>query len=186
MNFNRDGSVRNPKCWHWRLALSFGCGFILLGTTASRALSTAVYFSPNGGAANALIREIGAAKIEILVQAYSFTSIPIADALIRSKNSGVNVMVILDKRTIKERYSCVPILQKAHIPIYVDYLVSIAHSKDMILDDKDVVTGSFNFTESAEKRNEENLLIIQDDVPLALTYADNFRVRLKLSRCLSN
>jgi phosphatidylserine/phosphatidylglycerophosphate/cardiolipin synthase-like enzyme len=186
MNFNRDKSARTPKSWHRQLAFTFGCGFFLLGMTASRALSTSVYFSPNGGAANALIREISAAKTEILVQAYSFTSIPIADALIRSKNSGVNVIVILDKRTIKERYSCVPILQKAHIPIYVDYLVSIAHSKDMIVDNKDVVTGSFNFTESAEKRNEENLLIIQDDVPLALKYADNFRIRLRLSRSLSN
>jgi phosphatidylserine/phosphatidylglycerophosphate/cardiolipin synthase-like enzyme len=50
---------------------------------------TQVYFSPNGGASQAIIKEINDAKSEILVQAYSFTSAPIAKALVDTHKRGL-------------------------------------------------------------------------------------------------
>lgn len=57
------------------------------------------YFSPNGGATEAIVDELDAAKQHIMVQAYSFTSKPIAKALNQAHKRGVKVEVILDNCT---------------------------------------------------------------------------------------
>jgi phosphatidylserine/phosphatidylglycerophosphate/cardiolipin synthase-like enzyme len=56
-----------------------------------------VYFSPKGGCTEAVVKELNAAKTSVLVQAYSFTSAPIAKALLDAHKRGVKVEVILDK-----------------------------------------------------------------------------------------
>ena len=56
-----------------------------------------VYFSPKGGCTEAVVRELGKAKTNVLVQAYSFTSAPIAKALVDAHKRGVIVQVILEK-----------------------------------------------------------------------------------------
>ena len=56
----------------------------------------AVYFSPSGGVTDAVVREINAAKQQLLVQAYSFTSAPIAKALIDAHKRGVTVLAVFD------------------------------------------------------------------------------------------
>ena len=56
-----------------------------------------VYFSPRPGATEAVVHELGNAKKDILVQAYSFTSTPIAKALVDAHKRGVKVAVVLDK-----------------------------------------------------------------------------------------
>ena len=66
----------------------------------------------------------------------------------------------------------------------VDYKVSIAHNKVMILDLENVVTGSFNFTKGAQKRNAENVIVIHD-AGLAQKYYDNWNARQKVSRGFS-
>ena len=57
----------------------------------------AVYFSPNGGATDAVVREIKAAKTQIVMQAYSFTSAPIAKALVDAHTRGVKILSVIDK-----------------------------------------------------------------------------------------
>ena len=64
-----------------------------------------VFFSPKGGCTEAVVKEINAAKTTILVQAYSFTSTPIAKALVDAHKRGVKVEVILDKSQRTEKYS---------------------------------------------------------------------------------
>ncbi len=64
-----------------------------------------VYFSPNGGCTSAVVRELNAAKSKVLVQAYSFTSAPIAKALLNAKKRGVKVEVILDKSERGQKYT---------------------------------------------------------------------------------
>jgi phosphatidylserine/phosphatidylglycerophosphate/cardiolipin synthase-like enzyme len=63
-----------------------------------------VYFSPKGGCQDAIVREINAAQTVIHVQAYSFTSAPIAKALIEAKKRGVQVDVVIDQERITEKY----------------------------------------------------------------------------------
>ena len=130
-----------------------------------------------------LTNAIAKAKDNIIVQAYSFTSAPIVKALIDAHERGVKIVALVDKSNITSKYSVVRTLTNAKIPVYVDYKPVIAHNKVMIIDGKEVVTGSFNFTRSAQVRNVENLLIV-DDANLASQYKANFNSRLAESQSL--
>src|SRR4051812_37993820 len=66
---------------------------------------TEVYFSPGDKPTEAVVRELNAAKSNVLVQAYSFTSAPIAKAVVDAHRRGVKVMVVLDKSQKSEKYS---------------------------------------------------------------------------------
>jgi len=133
-----------------------------------------VYFSPNDGATEAIVREIDRARSEILVQAYSFTSAPIAKALLRAHRRGVKVQAILDKSQKTQKYSSASFLTNSGIPTYIDDKHAIAHNKIIIIDRAVVITGSFNFTKAAEEKNAENLLIIRSK-ELAKPYLENWQ-----------
>ena len=132
-----------------------------------------VHFSPKGGCTQAVVKEIDNAANSILVQAYSFTSTPIAKALVDAHKRGVHVEVILDSSQRTEKYSSADFVQHAEIPTYIDSEHAIAHNKVMVIDGQTVITGSFNFTSSAEDRNAENLLVIRSP-ELAATYTANW------------
>ena len=109
-----------------------------------------VYFSPNGGCTEAITREIAKSKSEILVHAYSFSSAPIAKALIDARKRGVRVKAILDKSQRSGQYSSATFLANSTIPTFIDASHPIAHNKIIIIDKGTVITGSFNFTRAAE------------------------------------
>ena len=140
-----------------------------------------VYFSPNGGATDAIVRTIGGAKKGILVQAYSFTSQPIARALLNATKRGVGVKIILDKSQVTQKYSSADFFKNVGMVPLIDHKHTIAHNKVMIIDGTTVITGSFNFTKAAEQRNAENLLIIRD-AKLAAVYAKNWELHRKHSK----
>ena len=136
-------------------------------------ISGEVYFSPDGGCTEAIVNEIRHAKSEIYVQAYSFTSAPIAKALVDAHKRGIKVEVILDKSQKRERYTEATFLTNAGIPTYIDSVHAIAHNKIMVIDKEFVITGSFNFTKAAEEKNAENLLILKSK-ELASQYLMNW------------
>lgn len=121
-----------------------------------------VYFSPKGGATEAVVRALDAAKQTVFVQAYSFTSKEIAKALLNAHKRGVVVHVILDKSILGDHYSEADFLVHSGISVLIDANHQIAHNKIMIIDGETVITGSFNFTRQAEEHNAENLLVIHD------------------------
>ena len=137
------------------------------------AVSTAVVrFSPRGGCTDMVVSELDRASHEVLVQAYSFTSDPIGAALIRAKSRGVAVQVILD-RSQRDGVGSETRKLAAVLPVFIDAQHSIAHNKVMILDGTTVITGSFNFTNQAEARNAENLIVLRSQA-LARSYRDNW------------
>jgi phosphatidylserine/phosphatidylglycerophosphate/cardiolipin synthase-like enzyme len=140
-----------------------------------------LYFSPNGNCTQAIVKEIDSAKKEVLVQAYSFTSVTIAQALLNAKKRGVNVRAILDKSQTSTQYSMATFLYNQGIPVYIDSVHAIAHDKIMIIDRKLVITGSFNFTKAAEEKNAENVLIIRS-TKLAQLYITNWNKHLAHSQ----
>jgi phosphatidylserine/phosphatidylglycerophosphate/cardiolipin synthase-like enzyme len=131
------------------------------------------YFSPKGGVTDAVVREIDAAEQTIFVQAYSFTSAKIAEALVNAHRRGVVVHVILDRSNVGEKYSYADFLAHSGVPVLIDARHEIAHNKIMILDGQVVITGSFNFTKQAETSNAENLLVIRDR-QIAERYLENW------------
>jgi phosphatidylserine/phosphatidylglycerophosphate/cardiolipin synthase-like enzyme len=132
-----------------------------------------VYFSPQGGTTTAVVNELDNAKQEILVQAYSFTSAPLAKALLNAHKRGVHVEVVLDRSQRSQKYSSADFMAHAGIPTYIDSAHAIAHNKIMIIDRSTLITGSYNFTKAAEENNAENLLIIKGNKPLVDRYIRN-------------
>ncbi len=137
-----------------------------------------VYFSPKGGCTEACVHEIESARQTILVQAYSFTSAPIAKALQEAHARGVKVTIVLDKSQRSEQYTEADFVLHAGIPTYIDDKHAIAHNKIMLIDGRTIITGSFNFTSSAEKSNAENMLVMHDMPQLFTAYQENFQHHL--------
>jgi phosphatidylserine/phosphatidylglycerophosphate/cardiolipin synthase-like enzyme len=159
------------------ICLTMLAGLILLTGCNQRASvpqGIRVYFSPAGGCTEAVVAALGQATNTVLVQAYSFTSAPIARALVDATRRGVNVRVILDHSQRTEKYSEADFLRNEGVPTLIDAQHPIAHNKIMVIDGYLVLTGSFNFTKAAEEKNAENLLVINDP-DLAGKYLENWQ-----------
>ncbi len=126
------------------------------------------------------IAAIGEARRSLLVQAYNFTEPRIIAAIVEAHRRGVEVTVIVDKITARQRGEGVDRVAAAGIPTFVDRGPRIAHNKVMVIDGETVLTGSFNWSVSAERFNAENLIALRSPA-LAAFYADNFARRRELS-----
>jgi phosphatidylserine/phosphatidylglycerophosphate/cardiolipin synthase-like enzyme len=89
--------------------------------------------------------------------------------------------VILDKINQRDRYTGATYLVNRGIEPPIDDTVAIAHNKVIIIDAREVITGSFNFSRAALHRNAENVLVVHGDPELAKAYADNWRKRAAVS-----
>lgn len=171
-------AMKLKPCSVGMLALLGACALgigALAQNTVSRVYNpeVAIYFSPKGGAQDAIRREIDGAKVSIRVQAFSFTSIPIVNALQRAHERKVEVFVLLDKSQLRGKYSGATYLADGGIPTGIDDRHSIAHNKILIIDREVVITGSFNLSKQAEEKNAEKLLVMRDK-DLAATYGANW------------
>lgn len=138
-----------------------------------------VHFSPKGGCGQAIVDAINASTKQILVMAYSFTYDPIVKALMDAHDRGVEVEMLFDRSNEAELRSDMPRCMEKGLKVLVDGEHAIAHNKLMIIDQKVIITGSFNFTRQAEDANAENLLIIRHDKKLVekyLQYYENHKV----------
>jgi phosphatidylserine/phosphatidylglycerophosphate/cardiolipin synthase-like enzyme len=139
-----------------------------------------VLFTPWDDAEGALLREIGRAKRTLHVQAYLLTSRNIARALSDAHGHGIHVELLADREMVaKGENSLVPQLAATGVVVHLETRYAIAHNKIMLIDAEEahpvVVTGSYNFTYSAQARNAENLLILRGNRALALAYLANWR-----------
>jgi phosphatidylserine/phosphatidylglycerophosphate/cardiolipin synthase-like enzyme len=135
----------------------------------------AIYFTPPAGGASGLIKQIDGAKKSIKVMAYGFTATNLAEALVRAKRRGVDVGLIQDEKSAQNNRETLPILLAAGIEVRSDGKHAIQHNKVMLIDDDIVITGSYNFTKSAESRNAENIMIVRSSYA-AKRYADNWKL----------
>lgn len=138
-----------------------------------------VYFTPWDDAEGAIMRAIRGAQKQVLVQAYSFTSGAIAGELINARKRGVDVRVTADQeQTERINTSRIPDLARAGIPVWIENRYQAAHNKTMVIDaglpGATVITGSYNWTVAAQRRNSENVLILAGAGDLALTYKANW------------
>ncbi len=146
-------------------------------------LSVQVFFSPNGGAKEAVLKELTNAKNNIDVAIYILTDRELSQALVSAKEKGVKVRVLLDSKSAEEiEYSKHLFLQKKKVNVRVNSAQQsdtgkysgIMHNKFAIIDNKILITGSFNWTHSAEELNNENLLIIKESKELTSKFEKEF------------
>jgi len=143
-------------------------------------------FTPGADCTRFIVDRITKARFEVLVQAYQFTSAPIADAICAAKERQVAVKILLDRvnESAKEPYTAIVAKLEKCADVLVDHTVAIAHNKVVVIDRTHVITGSFNLTTAAAKRNAENVVLIPDDPAVAEAYAGNFLERAKVARAL--
>lgn len=137
--------------------------------------SLEVYFSPKGGCTSQIVKYISKAKVSLDIQAFTFTSAIIAKAILDIFKKGIPVRVILDSDEVASKYSSATFFNNMGVPLRIDRKHAIAHNKIIIIDQKRVITGSFNFTKQAETSNAENLLVINRS-DIAKLYKDNFEL----------
>ena len=136
-------------------------------------------FRPYQNCLSEIVTAIDGAQTSIFVQAYSFDSKPLIEALINAKQRGLDVKVIMDNHAMEKDAVNVETkkkLMKANIPVWIDDKLHTAHNKVIIIDNTMVETGSFNFTENSAEKNAENVLIIKDP-KLANQYLQNWYQR---------
>ena len=121
-----------------------------------------VYFSPNGGCQQAVVSEIGQATQTIDVAMYYLSSKEIARALIKAHEKNVRVRIVLDQGQEIESVSKSGYFIRHGIEVRYHLGFGLMHNKFAVIDGKSLITGSFNWTSTAEESNEENLLIISD------------------------
>jgi phosphatidylserine/phosphatidylglycerophosphate/cardiolipin synthase-like enzyme len=139
------------------------CGLDAHGSPTYSPLSAPeIAFSPNGGATEMVVRTIDSAKSSVRVAAYTFTSKPIAQALLEAHKRGIDVRVVVDKSNVTARYTAATVLANMGVPVRVDYNYAIMHDKFVVVDGQVVESGSFNFTAAAETKNAENVLVLHD------------------------
>lgn len=150
-------------------AALFAAGFFL----AASSWAADVYFSPRHDVREQIIKRIDGAKTSIDIAVFAFTSDSITRALSAARKRGVAIRVIRDKKPLSEELDKTPALKKARIEVAVFPSVGMMHHKFAVFDKKALVTGSYNWTESAERHNFENTLFI-DDVEIVNAYRDEF------------
>ena len=131
-----------------------------------------IFFSPKGGIAEEIIKQIDSAEAYVDTAMYSFTYESIAEAIIRAKNRGVQIRIPMDKGQSQGKSSKYKFLLDNDIAIIQDRHAGIMHNKIAIIDGRILFTGSYNWSKSAEERNEENLLEFIDEEEIIEIYQE--------------
>ncbi|ARU32494.1 hypothetical protein CAP31_12880 [Sulfuriferula sp. AH1] len=171
-----------PRKFLFAVGVLWACQAAALQSAAGPQPATGtiqVAFTPGDDAAGLIMQAIRHARQQILVQAYSFTHIGIADALIQAHQRGIEVRVIADPQQAERiPTSLIRQLAAAGIQVLMDSEHASAHNKVMIIDADShpvVITGSYNFTHAAQFINAENLLVLRDNPGIANAYRNNWQ-----------
>jgi phosphatidylserine/phosphatidylglycerophosphate/cardiolipin synthase-like enzyme len=106
---------------------------------------------------------------------YDFTNYSIAAALIAAAHRGVRVNAVLDRSSLADRGGELEILCRSAVPVLIDSAHHIMHDKTLIIDSRLVITGSYNFTISAQSSNAETCMFL-DDVDTAAQFAADWQI----------
>ncbi len=141
--------------------------------------SIEAFFSPWDDALKQVLMVLDGACEQILVQAYVLSSRDVANHLIAAHQRGIDVRILADARQHAETpASLLQQLAENGIPVWLESRYRHAHNKVMVVDARSsrsvIITGSYNFTWSAQHLNAENLLILRGYPTLAARYADNW------------
>lgn len=166
------------------LAVMSLCVLVSFHSGAQAEMIVQTCFSPHGKCALHIVRAIESARTEVLVAVYAFTSDDLAGVLAQAKKRGVAVQVLIDREFdranehSKGKYleaQKVAVRRISGLPVAgVEKDPGIMHQKFAVIDRLTVFTGSYNWTISAETRNDENLLMFRDAAPLAEEYRKTF------------
>lgn len=130
-------------------------------------------FAPENDITGDVTRLIAGARSSVDVLAFAFTSEPIANALIAAKRRGVRVRAVVERQNARGPGTVFDRLQRADLEVHMDGNCALMHDKVLIVDDRSLVTGSFNWTRQAQRANDENVVFVES-AWLAQRYGEEF------------
>ena len=134
-----------------------------------------IIFAPETDEISALIAEIEGANRSIRFMTFVFSLDDLAEAMLsRAASRDVTVEGIFENRNSTASWSQLPALHCAGAAVRQDGNRYVLHHKVIIIDDHTVITGSFNFSRSAEKNNDENIIILRNST-IAELYLEEWR-----------
>jgi len=142
-----------------------------------------VCFSPGNSCNGPIVDAIDLAEKTVDIAIYSFTDTYIAEAVLEADRRGVKVRILMDKLQAAGKYALDEFLIEADLFVCVDKRSGAMHHKFVVIDEMLVITGSYNWTANANKKNNENLLMILDK-RLAKEYTLEFERLLERHECL--
>jgi phosphatidylserine/phosphatidylglycerophosphate/cardiolipin synthase-like enzyme len=148
--------------------------FLAIAAALPAGASCEFGFSPGRGSRELVLKAVAAARGSLLIVAYEFTDRDVAEAVEAAAHRGVKVRIVADFKAAQSKSSQIRVLKLAGLPLRLDDRHAITHDKFMVVDGASVETGSYNYTESAAKRNAENVLVIWNAPGLAAAYAEEF------------
>lgn len=143
------------------------------------ATEVSVAFSPDNGAEELILETIRSAQSSIRMAAYSFTCPKVMRELLNAKKRGVDVRVVVDEKGNHSKASkaAMNLVVNADIPLRVVSAYRIHHDKYVVIDEKTVETGSYNYSRSAADSNSENVVIIRNNPEVAKKYLKHWQSR---------
>lgn len=143
------------------------------GGSPGAAAHSKVLFSPRDDCAGEIVRVLGRARRTVDICVFTITDNRVADAVLKAAKRGVKVRVITDDMKSGDRGSDIERMEAAGVPVRMDRSQAHMHNKFAVLDGRTALTGSYNWTRSAARDNQENL-VVTDDPALARAYAAEF------------
>jgi phosphatidylserine/phosphatidylglycerophosphate/cardiolipin synthase-like enzyme len=146
-------------------------------TTLPAAGTIEVAFSPNEGSEHLVVKVIDSAKSELDLLSYSFTSVPVVEALVRARHRGVTVRLVADEKDnlkADKARAALGALVNAGADVRTIRVYPIHHDKVIIADHQTVELGSFNYSDAAAHKNSENVLVNWGNPKLAEVYFKHF------------
>jgi phosphatidylserine/phosphatidylglycerophosphate/cardiolipin synthase-like enzyme len=140
------------------------------------------YFSPQDDVAERLIALVdGEAQRHLYFMAFSYTHDGLGQSMVRRAQAGATVQGVFETTGSNTTYSEYGRLKQAGLDVYQDGNPWVMHHKVLVLDERTVVLGSFNFSEGADRSNDENVMVVEDP-RLAQAYKTEYDRVLALAK----
>lgn len=141
-----------------------------------------VYFSPDDGVASPVLDILNAAQESIYFLAFSFTADELGEAIRARAENGLTVAGVMEDQQVRSNIGTeYDLFKRAGLDVFIDGNEGQMHHKTMIVDERIVITGSYNFSRSAEERNDENLIVIYNE-EIADFYMQEFQRVYRLAK----
>ncbi|MBX2966621.1 MAG: DUF1669 domain-containing protein [Cyclobacteriaceae bacterium] len=141
--------------------------------TSDKQEASDVYFSPGDSCRAAIIHQLNSAIREVKICVFTISDDLITDTIITSHKKGVNVQIITDNDKMEDEGSDIEQLAGEGIPVKIDSTPNHMHHKFMVVDERALLTGSYNWTRSAARYNHENILLTRE-TPVVRSYLKEF------------